>query len=349
MPVLHPDDDTAALADILRHRYGVAPIMQIERLPIGQGTLNYRVLGAQRQYFMKRYTGQEDLQAETAGIALSETARHAGIPTARVIPNIDGQWIDHSTATALSLWRWSEGAVITHGLQAGHYQEIGAMLGRIHRVFASLPTAGLPRHKPEQWRSTDLGKVQSEVAQLLAILNEKIRNGTADAFDQRGLEALHARQQQLTTFTPLLAGLPALGVQPLHGDYTLVNMLFTGDKISAVLDFRPPALFFRSYELGRIAFSPHMVVNDPNWLNMAKRLITAYREEHPEVPLDDLIFSARVALLQLLKSLYGIKQHYLKPGLIPSDLDNFWALRHRTVGIMLPRLEEIEAVLRQSL
>ena len=131
----------------------------------------------------------------------------------------------------------------------------------------------------------------------------------------------------------LLDGLPALTTQVLHGDYSPVNLLFDGDALTAVTDFRPPDPFLIAYDLGRMAFYPNTVTSSPDWPGAARTLIAAYLEASPPATADDIRCCARVALLQLLTSLYGVKQHYLKPGLLQDDLDHFWLLRHRAAGI----------------
>ncbi|MDQ2877239.1 MAG: hypothetical protein M3Y33_21485 [Actinomycetota bacterium] len=68
-------------------------------------------------------------------------------------------------------------------------------------------------------------------------------------------------------------------------------------------------------------------------------------QANPGVTAADIRACARVALPQLLGSLYGVKQHYLKPGLFQDDLDEFWLLRHRAAGILLSRLADTDALL----
>jgi hypothetical protein len=82
-----------------------------------------------------------------------------------------------------------------------------------------------------------------------------------------------------------------------------------------------------------------------DWLDAAARLISAYLDTNPLAVAEDVRACARVALLQLLTSLYGVKQHYLRPGLLQDDLDVFWHLRHRTARTLLTRLGEIEDAL----
>ncbi len=72
-------------------------------------------------------------------------------------------------------------------------------------------------------------------------------------------------------------------------------------------------------------------------------MIAAYREANPAAPPDAIACSARVALIQLLTSLYGVKQHYLSPGLLQQDLDQFWLARHRAAKRLLEHLPDIES------
>lgn len=76
-------------------------------------------------------------------------------------------------------------------------------------------------------------------------------------------------------------------------------------------------------------------------------LVTAYLDANPRLPAADVIACARVALLQLMTSLYGVKQHYLKPGLLQDDLDQFWLLRHAAAQRLLENLADVETALAQ--
>ncbi|MEJ8654784.1 hypothetical protein WKI65_43800 [Streptomyces sp. MS1.AVA.3] len=140
---------------------------------------------------------------------------------------------------------------------------------------------------------------------------------------------------------------PPLTCQVLHGDYSAVNLLFDGDTLTAVLDFLPPAPFLVAYEVGRIAFDPRTVVLNNDWIAAGVNLVGAYLDTNPHLPAADVTACARVALLQLMTSLYGVKQHYLKPGLIQQDLDQFWLLRHAAASRLLGNLDDVENALAQ--
>lgn len=340
-------NENERLVRILKERYKISNVKSINRLEIGQGTINYCITTFDGKFFIKRYIGHENLAEETTGIEMSEIAAHAGIRTARIIPNINKQWIDQSTEMSLSLWEWVEGKVLTENLNIIQYQQVGMALGHIHNVFSSFSHKKITDSKPRRWRELSPQTVLADIESIKLAINKKVALEFEDDFDKKSILFLEERTEQLKNFSTLMAGLPLLGTQIIHGDYSFVNMLFDNNTINAVLDFRPPEIFFISYDLGRIAFYPNTVAKNPNWLSIAKEIISAYKEANPHISSNDIAFCGRVALLQLLKSLYGVKQHYLKPALLQEDLDAFWTLRHQAVGIMLARIDEIENMLRE--
>jgi Ser/Thr protein kinase RdoA (MazF antagonist) len=339
-PATAPSDGTSAEAVIrlLRDAYDLTAT-GVRRLPVGQGAVNYRVDCGHETVFAKAYPDGTDLDGERAGIAQSELAGRHGVPVARVRPCRDGDPIAVGPHGAVSVWPWVDGATMTEGLRPAQQQAAGAALGRIHEAFADHPAGRGPAPSVAAWMSKDLDGLRATIDRLLA---EIAARGPGDDFATHAEHALAERREDLARVPALLAGLPALSAQVLHGDYSAVNLLFTGDDLAAVLDFRPPRSFLPAYELGRIAFDPRSVAGDPDWLGAAARLVAAYLDTFPHAKADDVRACGRVALLQLLTSLYGVKQHYLKPGLLQDDLDDFWHLRHRTARTLLARLDDVE-------
>lgn len=335
---------TEALAEHLTTRYGLA-VLEMTQLPIGQNTVNYRAVCEDRAVFVKNYPPGTDLPAERDAIGLSELARHHRIPAAAVIANRDGEVIDTSSAAALSVWQWMPGQVITT-LNPAQYTQAGDALGRIHTLFATLPVRIPVSTALDTWRTADTHELTTVIDQLLGIIAARRRAGIADAFDDAAEQTLTERAGMLARIPQLLAELPPeLTVQVVHGDYSPVNMLFAGDQLAAVLDFCPPDPFLLAFDLGRMAFYPDTVTGDPNWAQAARTLISAYLAAGPTASGADIRACGRVALLQLLGSLYGVKQHYLKPGLFQDALDEFWLRRHHTATVLLDHLAETDDLL----
>jgi len=220
----------------------------------------------------------------------------------------------------------------------------GTALGRIHAAFAGLPASNGPAPQVTRWRTIDVDGLSAAISKLLAVIDQRAACSETAAFDTEAARTLAERRGMLGRIPALLGELPELTAQVLHGDHSPVNLLFDGGRLSAVLDFRPPDPFLVAYDLGRMAFYPSIVVSDPQWMNAARTLITRLPGRqacrggrHPGL--------RRVALLELLGSLYGVRQHYPKPGLFQDDLDEFWLLRHRAAGILLRHLADTDALL----
>ncbi|MEV8544602.1 phosphotransferase [Streptomyces sp. NPDC051572] len=345
MPSPSPVSSTGVLSQILADHYGLR-VRDLVQLPIGQGTVNYRATCDDgREMFVKNYPPGTDVDAELRAIGLSELARRRGIPAAPVVENAHGAFIDASTPHAVSVWQWMHGGVETV-LNGTQTVQAGDALGRIHALFAPLPESSAPAPQADAWRNVDPARLEVTIDQLLKIIAERTRTGVADTFDAEAERTLRERRAMLERIPKLIAELPDhLTTQVLHSDFSPVNLLFDGDMLTAVLDFRPPEPFLLSYDVGRMAFYPNTVATDPRWMQTAGTFIDTYRQANPAVADADVLACARVALLQLLTSLYGVKQHYLKPGLFQDDLDTFWLLRHQAVAELLAHLPDTDQFL----
>ncbi|SDI49948.1 homoserine kinase type II [Sinosporangium album] len=339
-----------AVATVLADRYGL-PVQDVARQPIGQVTINYRVtLADGRQVFVKRYPSEARLNDERGTIRLATAARRAGIPGAPVLANRSGEVIDTSSSLAVSVWDWMPGHVAAH-LTPAQLATAGRTLGRLHAVFSGLTTeSGLViggRHDAAHaWRHVDLPGMYATIDRLLDLIDQRERDGHADAFDSRARDTLIERRAMLTCIPALMADLPEqLTSQLIHGDYAPVNLLWTGDTLTAVLDYAPPVPFLAAYDLGRMAFYPHTVTGAPTWPDAADTFVAGYLTAHPAVPAADVRACGRIALLQLLTSLYGVKQHYLAPGLDQRALDEFWLLRHQAARTLLDHLDATDTLL----
>ena len=331
---------TDTIADLLAERYGLTA-HQVVQLPIGQTTVNYRVGCTGRDVFVKCYHSGADLTAEAAAVDMSQAAGRHGVPVPAVLLSRSGAIIEDG----VSVWEWMPGGVVLDRLTIRQYESMGDALGSIHAAFAGLPGGNGPAQRVEYWKDTS--HLADRLARLRALVAERIDTGKGDSFDQRAAQTLAEREKMLEYMPELLAGLPELGVQLLQGDYAPPNVLFDDDQLTAVLDFRPPEPFLIAYELGRAAFGPDHIVTDPQWLTGTRTLIASYLATNPAIRPEDLRACGRVALFQLVRSLYGVKEHYLKPGLFQDQLDRFWLRRHHAATLMLDRLQEIDTMLAE--
>jgi len=339
---LEQADNVQAVVAVLSDIYGLTPLT-VRRLLIGESTINYKVECREQNVFVKRYLLGTDLAAEERAISMSVIAGTAGVPVAQVFPSQTGTLITQSKETILSVWKYVNGQTITTGLNRFQLQATGTVLGRIHRHFAMLPGSRGRPQPAHTWLSVDVAKTEQTIDHLLDIIAARRE---MDDFDTLAQKSLRERRTALACVPALVDGLPILTSQFLHGDYSVLNLLFTDDAVAAVIDFGPPKPFLLAYEIGRIAFDPRSVALNTDWPTAARTLVRAYLSENAEIAPDDFIYAARVWLIQLLMSLYGVKNHYLQPGFFQADLDVFWLQRHQTAQTLYAHLNAIETMLR---
>ncbi|WP_338037017.1 phosphotransferase enzyme family protein [Nocardiopsis ganjiahuensis] len=329
---------------LLRSRYALADV-RLERISGGHSTQNYHAVDSSgSEVFVKVYPEGWDVRAEQHAIALTRWAGAHGVPTARLRESMDGELLACSGAVALSVWEWVPGDTVSSGFTPAEQAMVGQALGRIHAVFAHHRRSRTLSPWLEEWFSADLRETEARIDSLLGVVAGR---DCRDEFDVIARSTLTDRRIMLAQVPALLAGLPRdLGTQVLHGDFTPPNLLFDEEGLAAVIDFRPPVPYMLAFELGRIAFDPRTVVLDEGWIDSAARLLTAYLRENTEIARRDVLVCGRVILVQMLRSLYGVEQHYLNPDPRQAALDEFWQLRHRAAGRLLENLEEVEAMLR---
>ncbi len=336
--------EESAVLSLLSEACGM-DALSIARIPRGQGAVNYCVEANKGRFFVKSYLPGADLAAENAAIALSDRARQAGIATARPVHFGTGRYIVQGAGCTISVWHWVDGHTRTDGLSPRALHEIGFVLGRLHSALSGHVNSSARAAATRRFLSTNEASVLAQIDIVEAAVQTKIgRIGSTD-FDDIAIRTLEERREQLHRLPDLLHSLPTLSSQVVHGDYTTLNLLFEGDHICAVLDFRPPEPFLISWELGRIAFNPDLVAAGDDWLLAARAVIEGYLNAGGEQTREDILPCGRVALIQLLKSLYGVKQHYLAPAPLQDDLDRFWVDRHVSVARMLAQLDDIDAML----
>lgn len=339
------ETDLAPLvADALTCHYAL-PDATLAPVRGGQNTINLRAATPEgRQVFVKTYPTGADLDAERGAIALSERAGRSGVPVAPLVRSRHGHPLHTEGPVAFSVWEWMPGHVVTRPTER-HCVQAGRALGHIHAVFADLPVAGTDREAAlSRWRTTDVAGLASTIDHLLSIIRQRPYRET---FDEMAAATLTERRTMLNHLPALAARVnEELTVQVLHGDYSPVNLLYTaGGDLAAVLDFCPPRPGLVAYDLGRMAFYPHTVAGPGDWMTLANSLVSSYLDACPRTRSADVRACGRIALMQLVRSLYGVKQHYFAPGLDQAELDDFWVLRQQTARLLLEHLPDLECML----
>jgi Ser/Thr protein kinase RdoA (MazF antagonist) len=321
---------TAAIGD----DYGLE-VLSIVRVPKGMGTRNWRVQTAGGDYFLKHYPASADLAGEATALELSQSARAAGIPVPRAIPALDGRLLRSEGDLAFALFEYISDATSGVALSRDQMAQAGHALGRLHEHLRATPaTFG---DITARWLAFDAARKRAQLEGHLATIAAREE---MDDFDRRTTGLLERRVELLPRIVGILTLLPPLTRQVVHGDYSVWNILFRGNTLVAVIDFRRPERFLPAFEIGRAALNPETMTAGP-WLDKAVAFVEEYCAANPGIAADDIRFAPHVWASQLVRSEYGVRQHYLAPLEYQADLDRFWYQRCEAAELILGHLDEI--------
>jgi homoserine kinase type II len=324
------------LTEVLRGEYGVCAA-EVHPVVAGTNTSNYRIVDDHRQHwFAKVYRGE--LERERAAIGLTEFAGRGGVPVAAVRRTAEGQIM--SRRLPMSLWEFVDGETAEGGLTGSRWPAVGTVVGRLHRRLAEHPAATPTLRSAEEVR--DMVRSQRNFDRLIADFDAR---DDPSPFEQWAGEAARERRALLGRAGAILAELPGLTVQVLHGDLASPNLMLRGDQVAAVIDFHPSRPGFAAWEIARIGCDPRTVLLGDQWINRLGEFIDAYRDEHPAARTADLWSSVAVGCAYTLGSTYPLAE----PAPVSPSLEHYARARHQSALLMLERLDEVQQMLRERL
>jgi homoserine kinase type II len=316
------------MADVLQTSYGVHA-SELHRINAGTNTVNYRVVDdSGRSWFAKVYNG--NLGPEREAIELTAFAGRGGVPVPDVRRTRTGALIDERMP--MSLWEFVDGETAEGGITGDRWPAIGTVLGRLHRRLAEHPHA-TPTLRPAT-EARDIARAERNFDRLIASFRQR---DVLSPFEEWACAAAEERRALLHKAGAILADLPELTVQVLHGDLAAPNLMLRNDEVAAVIDFQPPRPAFIAWEIARIGCDPRTVLLGDQWIDGLAVLLDAYRTEHPAVRPDDLLSAVAVGCAYTLGSTYPLSE----PAPIPASLELYARARHQAALTMLARLPEM--------
>ncbi len=318
---------------VLKQSYGVEAV-EVHRIDGGTNTVNYRIVDSDGQpWFAKVYRG--GLERERAAIELTAYAGRGAVPVPEVRRTLEGAVI--AERMPMSLWEFVDGETAEGGLTGERWPAVGTVLGRLHRHLAEHP-AGSPALRPATG-VRDIERSKRQFDELIATFQARAE---LSPFEEWACEAAQERRALLGRAGAILAELPALTVQILHGDLASPNLMLNGDQVAAVIDFQPPKPGFVAWEIARIGADPRTVMLGDQWIDGFGVLLDAYRDEHPAARPDDLLSAVAVGCAHTLGSTFPLAE----PPPIPPSLELYARARHAASLQILERLPELHERLR---
>ncbi|MFI0968386.1 phosphotransferase enzyme family protein [Streptomyces sp. NPDC021080] len=334
------------VAEVLALYYRIVST-EVSEGPSGTATCNYVARDADgRRWFVKAYPASADLGAEQRALELAEFAARGGVPAPVMRRTLDGDLIAAGGGLSVSVTAFLEGAETAEGgLSGKRWAAVGETVGRLHRSLARHPD-GPPRHAPAR----EVCDVKRGRQRLERLLGRYAKQPPSCSFEVWAREAARERLEGLPATASMLKALPpTLAVQIVHGDLSSLNLMLKGERVAAVIDFRPPSHRSPMWELGRIVLDPRTVLAAPNWPAGMAAAVAAYREANPAMSTEDLLTVPRVAAGYLACSAYPLSEPLDDPSAVTSQLEAYGRDRHQAQRVLCERLTEAEEVLRDLL
>ena len=340
-----PEQSAEAVAEAVRQficQHYSLDIRQIRRIFAGLGSRNWIIETPQASYFVKEFLSDEDALKGKRSIEVAAHCIACGIASPATIANRAGEHLTHLEDSGLALFTYVSADERIDKFSVEMMAAAGLNLADTHLALSCYPTPG--DDETDEWLNTDVTEIAETVDEILLEIYKLEQPGK---FDKTSLRLLQDRKSQLASYATLIEPLRDLTRNVIHGDYGQKNLIVDHKKGLWVIDFGSANIFLPAYELGRAAFPPENFEHD-DWLVCGLSMIKSYASRGV-LTRQDLIYSARAWLVQLLQSVYGVKQHYLKPHELQEDLDLFWLRRGKATATLFESLEHVEASIEQML
>lgn len=330
---------THRVAALLEARYGVRA-EQVEPVAEGTETLNVRVrLAGGGRVFVKQYPNGADTAAVSDSLAFAAHCADHGVRTPALWVDDNGEGLTWYSGTVWCVMDDITARPALGPLTVRQGEAIGTALGHLHRLGGGY--RGSLRPASTAWRDADGTAAAACCDALLTSLRDTPGQVAAVRREQ-----LEQRRHDLLACSSLRGAWPSLwSEQPLHGDATRPNLLFDNDNTVWFIDFRAvsgPAV----WELAKVAFDPLTVAHGQGWIGTGVAMIGAYRQEHPGIPAEELLATARVALMYRMFSTYGATNDERLPPETAAAVGRYWDDKHVTVQRLHQHLDDIEEQLR---
>jgi Ser/Thr protein kinase RdoA (MazF antagonist) len=315
--------------------YGLGQVVGVRPVPGGYLNNNYLVETARGRYFFKQYVG---IRRADLGLhhRILRDLQETGLSVCAPLTNLDGQTFLVVGRRPLAVFPWIEGEHRGRGslartpLTQGDCQEIGALLGRIHRALAEADACAQQRFllPPIQPPRT--------LARARDLLRRVRAQQPGDSFDALAEECL--------AFTIDLLRKPQgeIGIHPCvtpwqltHGDFHPGNVIFGPDGSLTTIDWDRVRVQPRLFELIRaiVLFladaQTGSIEVDEAWAMMRGYATVLHVESGAMAEIVDLFWWSK------LNDLWMLDRHYVQGDrtvdtLLPSTVGWLrWLLAHR--------------------
>jgi len=294
------------LPQLLRERYRIGDVFDVAH--IESGSANCRVLATPRGHlFLKEFQSGHNVDDIRREPAVAEHLRREGVPTAKFIPTVDGDFVWIFRERAFCMREYVEGLVY------GQNRAPDWLMARSAEVLADICASlgdfpGLPVGFSEAWLRFNRQQRLDQVDSLIAFAMDSDLSG---AERKQTIEELRFKRALIDTVSYMSFDLDKFTVGGTHGDYSVIQLICRGEDIASVVDFSSACRMPYVWEVMR-----SFVLAHPGSAGgeVDIEALAAYFEAFcRRVPLSgyDLANAGPFFLFHQARSLYGYREYLL--------------------------------------
>lgn len=288
---------------------------------------------AEGPWFVKQYGPGWPAETVHATLALQQAAAAAGLPVPRVQRAVAGEPTVAYAGGRLAAMDWVPGAAGRGPLSSAQAVAAGATLARLHLVLAEQPGTG-------EAFVPDFAWVAERAREMLALEAQQPLGGEASEIAQAAVAYRLATVQKTVPWPELYR---TARWQVCHGDYYPPNLLFTGDRVTGVVDWDFAGSRWRAIEVARAAVEAAKG-DDGAWRpEIARALVAHYHAVNP-LSAVERVYGFRMWWEYLLWSRYPWPLPYTAPADLPKDWLGVARRRHGLMVWLGEHLAELEAL-----
>ena len=315
----------------------------IEETRLSQGTANcFRIHCREGEFFLKEYQSwftPEDVDSEGKLVSFL-IAR--GFPTAAFVKTASGKYHTEFGGHRVGVQEYIEGETYMNALPHELLPECACYLGELHNCLREYPMK--MSMTPEWAEKYSAEEASGKCNELLAALDKK--QDVPDRERIRG-DLLYKKELNIS-LTGLKAYYKGITYTPSHGDYMDCQLICSGSKIKAVIDFASAACIPAVWEIMRSYMQSSGACKGGSPLDL-EDFVAYVREymKYAKLTRRDLEAMPYVYLFQLARSCYGYKEYLLTELENRDELLQFAFWRTEICREVHGRLREISDALQR--
>lgn len=194
--------------------FGIS-VAGLTALSAGSVNSNFRLETSEGRSLFLRVYEEQAADGAAAELGLVTQLSALGVPTARPLRRLDGGWVSEHRGKPVGLYEWLPGQILCQAsIGEEQARAVGQAVARVHSCSSQLEAVGAGRFGADGVRAR-LERIESQSHRF---------DSDAELIRQR-LDSLDSSAGR-----ELPAGL-------IHGDLYRDNVLWQGDRLSALLDF----------------------------------------------------------------------------------------------------------------